>query len=85
MSEDIQFEQTDGVGVLTLNRPASLNSLSLASIQALLARLQAIVRDDSRAPWSSPAPAAASAPAGSSTKTACPACRTSRWACARRT
>jgi 2-(1,2-epoxy-1,2-dihydrophenyl)acetyl-CoA isomerase len=47
MSEDIQFEQVDGVGVLTLNRPASLNSLSLQSIRALLARLQAIGSDDS--------------------------------------
>lgn len=46
-TEDIQFTATDGIGVLTLNRPDSLNSLSLESIKGLLAQLRAIAMDSS--------------------------------------
>ncbi|MGQ2958470.1 enoyl-CoA hydratase-related protein [Hydrogenophaga sp. ANAO-22] len=42
---DITLTANNGVGLLTLNRPASLNSLSLESIKALLAQLQAIATD----------------------------------------
>ncbi|MCW5233482.1 enoyl-CoA hydratase [Verminephrobacter eiseniae] len=47
MSDDIAFTHDGGIGVLTLNRPKSLNSLSLGAIKALLERLRAIATDDS--------------------------------------
>ena len=46
-TQDIQFTIKDSVGLLTLNRPASLNSLSLDSIKALLAQLRAIAKNPS--------------------------------------
>lgn len=46
MRDEIELNVVNGVGTLTLNRPNSLNSLSLGAIQALLARLRAIASDD---------------------------------------
>lgn len=45
MSEPLLVDRTDGVATLTLNRPESMNALSLALKEALLAAL-AEVRDD---------------------------------------
>ena len=41
----IQISRHDAVCVLTLNRPASLNSLSLEAIKALLIQLRALKED----------------------------------------
>ena len=47
MNQDIQFSKQGAIGVLTLNRPTSLNSLSLEAIKALLAQLRQIGADSS--------------------------------------
>jgi len=47
MNEAIQFERRGPVAVLTLNRPESLNSLSLDAIKALLAQLRGVASDTS--------------------------------------
>ena len=44
-SPAIRFERQDSVGVLTLNRPESLNSLSLQAIKDLLLQIRAIAHD----------------------------------------
>ena len=50
MSEDILLTVSERIATLTFNRPASLNSLSLGSIQALLQHLRDLsVRSDVRA------------------------------------
>jgi 2-(1,2-epoxy-1,2-dihydrophenyl)acetyl-CoA isomerase len=47
MTNDIQLNREGGIGVLTLNRPESLNSLSLDSIKALLQSLRECAMDRS--------------------------------------
>lgn len=47
MSQDVEITRQGHVAVLTLNRPASLNSLSLDAIKLLLAQLQAVAADNS--------------------------------------
>lgn len=47
MTPDIQLVRQHDIGVLTLNRPESLNSLSLAAIQQLLQTLRAAALDTS--------------------------------------
>ena len=49
MNDDdmIRLTREGPIAILTLNRPESLNSLSLAGVKALLARLRAIAADDS--------------------------------------
>jgi 2-(1,2-epoxy-1,2-dihydrophenyl)acetyl-CoA isomerase len=47
MNDIIQLERRGPVAVLTLNRPESLNSLSLDAIKALLAQLRAVAGDSS--------------------------------------
>ena len=50
MSEDILLTVSERIATLTFNRPASLNSLSLGSIQSLLQHLRDLsVRSDVRA------------------------------------
>jgi enoyl-CoA hydratase/carnithine racemase len=44
---DILVENTDGVAIITLNRPAQLNSLMMASIEELNQALDTIEADDS--------------------------------------
>ncbi|GAB3629141.1 enoyl-CoA hydratase [Pandoraea terrae] len=46
VENQILFELVNGVGFLTLNRPESLNSLSLDTIKALLDRLRALSTQD---------------------------------------
>jgi 2-(1,2-epoxy-1,2-dihydrophenyl)acetyl-CoA isomerase len=45
MSESIRLERRGPVAILTLDRPESLNSLSLHAIQGLLARLRELAAD----------------------------------------
>ena len=47
MNDIIQLERRGPVAVLTLNRPESLNSLSLDAIKALLAQLRGVASDTS--------------------------------------
>lgn len=47
MNDAIQLERHGPVAVLTLNRPDSLNSLSLDAIKALLQQLQRVAKDSS--------------------------------------
>lgn len=45
MSENVLYTLRDGIATVTLNRPESLNSLDLATIDALLARFRRAVLD----------------------------------------
>jgi 2-(1,2-epoxy-1,2-dihydrophenyl)acetyl-CoA isomerase len=47
MSETIQLSRHGGIATLTLSRPASLNSLDVAAIKALLSTLRTLADDDS--------------------------------------
>lgn len=45
--QDVLFEVKEGIGRLTLNRPGSLNSLSLETIKTLLSKLRSAATDAS--------------------------------------
>jgi enoyl-CoA hydratase/carnithine racemase len=47
MQTDILFETRNHLGLITLNRPAALNSLSLPMVDAMAAQLRDWARDDS--------------------------------------
>jgi len=47
MNDAIQLKRSGPVAVLTLNRPKSVNSLSLDAIKALLAQLRGVANDNS--------------------------------------
>ncbi|HZZ97570.1 MAG TPA: enoyl-CoA hydratase-related protein [Jatrophihabitantaceae bacterium] len=47
MTDELLIEHADGVATVTLNRPDSMNSLSVALKEALGTELEAIARDDS--------------------------------------
>jgi 2-(1,2-epoxy-1,2-dihydrophenyl)acetyl-CoA isomerase len=46
MTEDLLTEVTEGVAVLTLNRPDSLNAMSAPMMRALVERLHGFIEDD---------------------------------------
>jgi len=47
VTDELLIERAEGVATVTLNRPESMNSLSLALKEALLAELTELARDDS--------------------------------------
>lgn len=47
MTDELVIERTDGVAMLTLNRPKSMNSLSVTLKEQLVTALDAIARDES--------------------------------------
>jgi 2-(1,2-epoxy-1,2-dihydrophenyl)acetyl-CoA isomerase len=46
VTDELLIERVDGVATVTLNRPQSMNSLSLVLKEALVSELDAIARDD---------------------------------------
>ena len=85
MSEDILLTVSERIATLTFNRPASLNSLSLGSIQTLLQHLRDLsVRSDVRALVLT-GQGRGFARAGNWTWTKCPASRANPWGCGNRT
>jgi 2-(1,2-epoxy-1,2-dihydrophenyl)acetyl-CoA isomerase len=47
VTDELLIERADGVATVTLNRPESMNSLSVSLKEALVTELEAIARDDS--------------------------------------
>ena len=69
MSESESLVLTDvreGVGWLTLNNPGERNTLTAPMVAGIIAAMDAFEADEASARWSSPAPAARSAPAPTS-------------------
>ena len=59
MSEEVLYRTDDGVALVTLNRPESLNAMTVGLLEQLLARVTEAAEDPRWDAWCSPAPAVA--------------------------